>query len=215
MNQLSSVKQGRTCTVKVVRTRLLVLLVTAFAVLGLAGCQTKTGAAAIVGGSRVTEKDVSDYLVTDGSDPARAKLFVVSFLVKEKLYSKYLDEHGGIPSAAALDATHDDAVAKLLSQDLGTGAAADALIDKALIAAGVKASLRPAVLRAAEYEYATLFANQTLSADQFFAKIGAAGIKVSISPRYGSWDPKLQDVAAVKVPNFLAVTPTPTATPAS
>jgi hypothetical protein len=200
--------------VKVVRTRLLVLLVAAVAVLGLAGCQTKTGAAAVVGGSRVTEKDVSDYLVADGANPARAKLFVLTFLVKERLYSQYLAGHGGVPSAADLAETHDDAVSTFLSQDLGTGAAADAQIDKALVAAGVKASLRPTVLRAAGYEY-TALTKINKQADQFFATVGSAGIKVSISPRYGSWDPKLQDVAAVKVPDFLAVTPTPTASAAS
>lgn len=199
---------------QVVRTRLVGLAVVAVSATvlatGLSACSTKVGAAGVVDGTRISESDVNDYVVPGGTNPPQAKSFVLTFLVKEKLYESYLSTRGGIPSDAQLASLHDSAVAGVLSSSLGTGAAADAQIDTVLTNAGVKTSFRPTILRSAELE-TKAFADLGKSAADFFAAVRAADIKVSISPLYGSWNLDQQDVAAATAPNFLVPTPSSSA----
>lgn len=198
---------------KVARTRSLVLLVVAVGVLGLTGCQTKAGAAAVVGDTRISERDVADYLVRDGTDLARARGFVLTFLVKGQLYAKFLSAHGGVPSEAELRKLHDSAIAGVLSQSLGAGDAADAQIDRVLGLTGVRTAMRLVVVRSAELETAA-FLRVGKSSGEFFPVIAAAGIRVSISPRYGSWNAVQQEVGTATRPGFLAPLPSVSASPA-
>jgi hypothetical protein len=183
-------------------------------VLGLAGCQTKVGAAAVVGGDRITEKQVDNYIESTTPNAASARSLVITYLVKGQLYQKFLADRHDNPSNSDLTSLHDTAISSLLSSQLGTGSAADALIDQVLVKAGIKTSYRPILLRATELEAATftlLHVTSTTTAAEFFGAVAKAKISVSISPRYGSWDPARQDVADAKTPNFLAVKPTPSA----
>ncbi|MGI3786554.1 MAG: hypothetical protein ACRYG2_37900, partial [Janthinobacterium lividum] len=54
----------------------------------LAGCQTHVGSAATVGGQRIGESDVSNYLTTSAGDKART--LVVQTLIFQKLFEQSL-----------------------------------------------------------------------------------------------------------------------------
>jgi SurA-like protein len=182
-----------------VRRRFLITaLAASLAVAGLAGCRTNVGVAARVDGHRITESDVNAYLAPGGVDkqvvadataqgsqvPA-PRSQVLQVLIQEQLFRKVLKLRGIRPSAADLAKVHDESAAAVLRTEL-RGAALDAALDKRLPAFGIKKSFRPLLLRTQALEY--LFVKA--AGDKAQAELTKADVSVSVSPRYGAWDPK-------------------------
>ena len=182
--------------------------------LTLSGCQSKGGAAAVVDGRRISESDLADYVDAQAKDATQGRQFALIFLVKEKLYEQVLGPRGGVPAPAALAAYHDDAVTNLLSDQLGTGAAADTAIGQVLADRGLSSAMVPIIVRASELEWAA-YQRLKVAPAAFFPAVAALQIPVSVSPRYGSWNPKTQDLGDRVIPSFLTISPTqaPSAVP--
>ncbi len=193
---------------KVVSTRILLLLTALLAVVGLTGCQTKSGAAAVVDGQRISESSIAKNLVGSGDGTTNARTFVLTYVIKERLFAAYLASTGKVPTDAELAAVHDDAVNQVLSSSLGTGAAADKLIDTVLAKEGIAVGFRSTVVRSAELEELVIKAVYKTSAAQFYGDVNKAGIKVSVSPRYGSWDQSTLTLQDAATPSFLTGVPT-------
>ena len=196
---------------KAVPTRIAVLLVAALGALGLTACTPHTGAAAVVGGTRISEKSVQKYVIGSGTENSRR--LVVTYLIKQALYQRYLTDHGGVPSEAALAASHDKAVSfgfddQTTGQTIGTGAQADASLETGLKTVMVDPGYRSVVLRALELEIAAISRLNATQAAPFFADIRKAGISVAVAPRYGTWNATVQDLQAPVTPNFLKVAAT-------
>lgn len=192
---------------KVVWTRAVAAACAVLVVLSLAACQTKSGAAAVVDGTRISEGDLDRYVGNATTDNVLSKQFALTYLVKEALYERVLTDHGGVPADNVLAGYHDTAIAQILSDQLGTGAAADALISKVLVDRGVSTDLVAVVTRAVELEWAT-YQRLKVAAAEFLPTVAAFKVPVSISPRYGTWDAASQDLGNPVTPSFLTVAPT-------
>jgi hypothetical protein len=206
-----------------VRLRILtVALVSTLAVAGLAACRTNVGNAATIDGYRISESDVNNYLTPAGPDPsvvAKAKAAgqevasprseVMQFLVQEQVFRSTLASLGPVPTAAQLAALHDEAASVLLQTTL-TGDALDKALKDGLPTSGISAKFAPVYLRVQELEYSLIKSQHLTQLTQLVALVKKAGVKVSVSPRYGTWDPKTLalDGKAV-VPSYLTVQPTP------
>lgn len=180
------------------RRFLITALAATLAVAGLAGCRTNVGVAARVDGHRISESDVNGYLTPGGVDKAVAdeatsqggqisapRSQVLQVLIQEQLFRKLLAKRGIRPTQSDLAKVHDEAAAAVLRTDL-RGAALDAALDKRLPAFGIKKSFRPLLLRTQAMEY--LFVKA--AGNQAQAELTKAHVPVSVSPRYGAWDPK-------------------------
>jgi len=202
-----------------VRRRILTAALAAtLAVAGLAGCQSNVGVAARVDGHRITESSVNNYLESSGVDKTLAsqasaqgqqisapRSQVLQTLIQEQVFRKALAEQGVHPSASDLANVHDQAAASVMQTQL-TGSALDTALDKRLPAFGIKSSFRPTLLRTQQLEY--LFLKKV--GDQAQAALTKADIPVSVSPRYGAWDPKTLSLGTEAVlPSFVTPQPTP------
>jgi len=182
-----------------VRRRFLITAVAAsLAVAGLAGCRTNVGVAARVEGQRITESDVNSYLAPGGvdkkvADEANAqgnqipapRSQVLQVLIQEQVFRRVLAQQGIRPTATDLAKVHDEAAAAVLQTEL-RGTALDAALDERLPAFGIKKSFRPVLLRTQELEF--LFVKNAGGKAQ--SQLTKADVSVSVSPRYGAWDPK-------------------------
>src|SRR4051794_10501963 len=188
-------------------------LAAVLAVTGLAGCKTNVGTAAVIDGHRVTESDVNQYLTPDaqpvseqssggGTVQISPRSFVVAQLINEKLGFKILQ---AIPSVskvteAQLDAQlQNDLAGKsvtTVAEQLGLRGYTDAFYRIVLRIQEVSGVLRNAQSNGVDVSAA-------------FAKIK---FPVTVSPRYGRWDPKgLQFSSGATVPGYLDVQPGATA----
>jgi SurA N-terminal domain len=180
------------------RRFLITAVAASLAVAGLAGCRTNVGVAARVDGHRITESDVNRYLAPSGVDKQVAdqatsqggqvpapRSQVLQVLIQEQLFRRVLADQGIRPSEGDLAKVHDESAAAVLQTDL-RGIALDTALDKRLPAFGIKKSFRPALLRTQELEF--LFVKKAGGKAQ--SQLTKANISVSVSPRYGAWDPK-------------------------
>jgi hypothetical protein len=205
-----------------VRTRILTVVVaTTLAVAGLAGCRTNVGTAATVGGHRITESDVNGYITPNGADAsvaaaAKKNNQVVSprsqalqYLIQEQVFEKTLASLGKVPSAAQLASLHDDAASVLLQTNL-SGSALDRAIRKGLPSSGISARFVKTYLRVQELEYAIISSRRLTQLSQLVALVKKAHVPISVSPRYGKWDPnRLGLDGKATVPSYLTVQPVP------
>jgi hypothetical protein len=203
-----------------VRFRILTVVVaTTLAVAGLAGCRTNVGTAATVDGHRIGESDVNKFVTPTGPDAsvvANAKQNkqvvsprsqVLQFLIQEQVFEKTLASLGKVPTDSQLASLHDEAASVLLQTNL-TGSAIDNAIRKGLPTSGIRPSFVKTYLRVQELEYAIIASRQLTQLPQLLALINKAHVSISVSPRYGTWDPKtigLDGKAAV--PSYLTVQP--------
>lgn len=185
----------------------------------LAGCHTNVGVAATVGNHRITESEVNDYLTPKGVDPSVAanarsqgqtvspRTQVLQYLIQEQVFEQTLASFGSVPSAGRLAATHDDAASTLLQTQLA-GAALDKAVRTGLPTSGISASFTSTFLRVQELEYAIITAKRLQQLPQLIALIRKAHVHVSVSARYGTWDPAhLALNATVPVPTYLKIQP--------
>lgn len=178
-----------------------VALLAVLVVLGVAGCQSKVGAAAIVSGDRIAEKTVNTYISTGSPDGiAGARALVLTLLVQERLLEAQLRQHGGVPSAGDLAALHDSSLPTSEQSQGLTGAAADADLRDQIETSNVRGDFLPHYLHVIEMNH--VFSTRKLSVDDLVKS------KVSISPRYGKWDASNLVVRAFGVqPDFLLPSP--------
>lgn len=195
--------------------------VAALAVGGLAGCRTNVGTAATVGDHKISESDVNTYLTTAGPDASvianarkagqdvAPKTEVLQFLVQEQLFTRTLASTGGVPGPGQLSSSHD-AAAQLLLQTQLAGAKLDEALAQGLSRTGLRKSFAQIYLRVQELEYALIKRKKLSQFSALVALVGKANISVSVSPRYGKWDPSsLQLDRKGGIPGYLALQPTP------
>jgi hypothetical protein len=193
------------------------LVAAALAVTVLAGCKSNVGVAARVSGTTISESDVNKYVspkgvassaAAQGGDQAPSpRSEILHFLIQEQVFQKTLRHQGIRPSAGDLAAQHDAAAATLLNTQL-TGADLDKTLDRQLPRSGVRASFRNTFLRVQELEYLLIKNGRLTQFSQLLALVRKAGIKVSVSPRYGSWDEaNLQLKGTSPLPSFVSAQP--------
>jgi hypothetical protein len=207
-----------------VRLRIVIAAVAAtVAVAGLAGCRTNVGTAASVGGHRITESSVNDYITPAGADPSLAaqasqsnqsaspRSQVLQYLIQEQLFEKTLASVGQHPTAGQLAGYHDAAASLLLQTQL-TGSNLDKAIKQGLPRSGVKASFVAKYLRVQELEYALIKSRKLTQFPQLTALIKKAKVPVSVSARYGTWAPSSLSLdGKAVVPSYLTEQPAPKA----
>ena len=196
---------------------LCVVLVVAGAAAGLSACSTKVGAAAVVGGQRIPEAQVTKQILSTSTAGASSRLTVVAFLVQARLYEQADQKLGVRVSDSELRAAQAPAAATFIGGNgqIVAGQAGVAVLAKLLPTIGVAGSFAGSMLRTAELEYLTVSRLKITTQAALTARLASLHIPVSVSPRYGSWDAKLQSVGAVTTPPFLALKPTPSPSPAA
>jgi hypothetical protein len=171
----------------------------ALAVTGLSACTSKVGQAAVVGSERISTKDVDRYINPKGptaagiaSEQGQAiapRVLVLQTMVDHDLFLGVLKKSkSGAPSTAQLHAQHD-AVASQISQGQATGAAFDAALKSQLVSLGFQSSFTAYYIETQEMEAVLASAVRATTQAEFVAAIAKAKVGVSVSPRYGSWDP--------------------------
>jgi hypothetical protein len=187
-----------------VKIRLVAVLpVLSLACVGLTGCDSKAGTAAVVSGHKISETQLSSYLrpdappvrSSDGSSSIVAKTFALQYLVQNEVFSALLAANGSPVTEADL-ATAKTSVLH--------GGDEQVLTDQ-ITKAGFTSKFEPVVLR--NHELLTLLQAKLTSNQQATAAIAKLRQGVSISPRYGSWNQQslsLVGVGKKQLPSVLS-----------
>lgn len=208
------------------RPAAVVLAVSACAAAILSGCANHAGVAAAVAGHTISERQVDSYLTgrtpdasaagqTDGSPRSMALGQIVQANVFEQALAK---TQGGLPSDAQLAAAHDDAL-QLFGESV-TGTDYDAALLSSVQKFGLNTRFRDVVLRSLELEYAYIQRSGVGSPSDLAASIQKLSIPVTVSGRYGKWDPQqltVETSGSAGAPSFVHLPgiPSPSATPSS
>jgi hypothetical protein len=179
----------------------------------LTACHSNVGAAATVDGHRITESDVSKYVGvnaqgipeqdsgTGQTTNVPPKSFVLSTLINSQLFEKVLRELR-TESGRAYPTPAEFAAAEA---SVLQGATLDQL-KQGVQRSGLKGSFASVYLRERAFEAILsdeASADNGAKLDQVIAKLHP---KVSVNPRFGSWDQKTFTLAATQkdgVPSFL------------
>jgi hypothetical protein len=162
----------------------MLLPIAAVAAFGLSACDTKVGTAAVVNGSKISEVRLNDYLTpsakpisaSDGSSvPARQ--FVLSSLIRDKVFVRLLDVTGGQPKPADLTKAETTVLQGTTTQEL----------NRNIVGTGLDASFTPSYLH--QLELLSVLSGRITSDAQLNAAMAKAKLDVSVSPRYGTWNP--------------------------
>lgn len=165
----------------------------------LAGCQTNVGSAARVDGTRISESDVNQYVDPKGvpadvqsqaaSQNVRVapRSTVLSFLIMEQVFSKTLERNNIRVTDGELAALHDEAGSQLLQAQL-SGSSLDSRLEKALSRFAIKPAFAARVLRTRELELVLEQKKNVASQSALVALLKPVASRVSVTPRYGTWD---------------------------
>ena len=195
--------------------------VAVLALAGLSACRTKAGAAAFVGGHRITDGDITRYLTVKSTPypnqqgaEVRPKSLVLATLIQEKLFEKALAVKGPPATNAELDK---------LKSDVLQGAT-EAQLTTEITSSNFTASFEAQYLRSRELF--GLFGQRSgaTTSDEVVANLNKLGIRVQVSPRYGAWngpqlaldngvDPALSSVLSLEPTATPSPSPSPTAGP--
>ncbi|MGI8760344.1 MAG: hypothetical protein ACR2LF_03380 [Jatrophihabitantaceae bacterium] len=190
------------------------------AAVGLTACQSKVGAAAYVGGHRISDSEVASYVTNAGVAPSIAakasasgetlqpKVSVLDLLVKRALFQQALRAHGGVPSQGKLAALHDTALETFLGLQPAQVTGFDAYLAANQGPNGYSSGYKDLLLSTVELETALAIELKPASRQAFNAAVDKLHIPVSVSPRYGAWDAaNLQMSAdpAAGVPSFVTL----------
>jgi hypothetical protein len=155
------------------------------ALTGLAACNTKPGAAAFVGETRIPDSDVTSYLTVqstpysngNGSE-IRPRVVVLQTLIVQQLLEQALAAGGGPASQSELNQMRDSVLQGATEEQL------TAQITKS----NYTASFEPVYIRT--QELFGVYGNRihATSADAVIASVNKHDIGVEVSPRYGTWD---------------------------
>jgi len=193
------------------------LVAAALATTLLAGCKSNVGVAARVDGKSISESDVNKYVSPNGvasevaaqagDQPVSPRAEVLNFLIQERVFEQTLRSLNIRPSAGELAAQHDAAASTLLQTQLA-GDDLDRTLDKQLPRSGVRASFRDTFLRVQELEYLLITKRKLTQISELVALVRKAGIEVTVSPRYGTWDAAHLTVSSVSpLPSFVSAQP--------
>jgi hypothetical protein len=159
----------------------------ALALCGLAACDSsKAGAAAFVGGNRISDADVNGYLTVkstpypngQGQD-IHPRVVVLQTLILQQLLEKALAANGGPATESEMAQVHDSVL---------QGATEEQLTSQ-ITKSNFTASFEPVYLRTQEL-FAVLGQRlHATSAEEVIAAVNKHDIGVQVSPRYGTWDP--------------------------
>ena len=193
---------------RTVRTRCSAVLIAASVALGATGCDSNVGAAATVDGSRIAEADVAKYVNTTGSD-ANTRTGILALLVKQKLYERALSRLGVSLTEPELTALQSKSVQALSGVQVPDGQAAVDAEAAQLPKQGVTGALAPILFRAFELEYAFAVAVKAKDIAGVVAAAAAMKMRVTVSPRYGTWEADKQEIGQAVAPSFLTMSPAP------
>lgn len=193
------------------------LAVAALAVIvtaGLSGCQNKVGLAASVGGHRISESDVGKYLTVkavpftvqgqSGSTTIVPKVYALQALIVNELFDKALaDTKGGAPSKAELAAATNSV----------TSGASEAQQSAQYTKYGFAKNFAQLDIRGSALEgILAQRVGATTTAAPILAEIAKLKIPISVSGRYGAWDPKTLSISeSGGVPSFVRFATSPAA----
>jgi hypothetical protein len=187
------------------------------AVAGLAGCRTNVGTAAWVDGHRITDSDVKELVTPTGIDPSLAaqaaaqhqqiqppKSQVLTFLIQEAVYEDTLAAENVKYTEGKLTSVHDAAISEFFQGTL-SGTAFENKLAQRLPKFGIDSSFIAKLVRVAELKYLLHVNNQNTPLNTLIER---AKISVTVSPRYGTWEPKSLAVnPKAPVPGYLSVQP--------
>ena len=184
----------------------------------LTGCTSKVGVAAVYDGHTITDSDVAQYLTSaaqpvPGQDPqgnatqVPGRIFVLDTLLSEHVYTDILKATpDGLPDSATLDAIKKQAF----------GANPEATVTTQLAKYGYKASLTPHLINE-QVLLETIREEVQQGGLNINAVLKQVHPKVTVSPRYGSWDSQRLQLAndpKAGLPDFVTLN-TPPASSAS
>ncbi|MEO6884908.1 MAG: hypothetical protein ABI232_01295 [Jatrophihabitantaceae bacterium] len=210
--------------------QLTVALAVLVAAATLTSCSSKVGTAAVVGGHSISDSDVAHYITPAGPDPSAisaaqaqgqtlqpSRVQVLSQLITQKVFRAALADSGSEPSAAEIAAAHDDAVS-LIGQSQTIGADYDNAITAQMITYGFTDQFAHVIVQTQELEYLLVKRVNAASATDLLAAINKLNIPVTVSGRYGTWDPSqlaLTSSGNAGLPSFVtfasAAAPSPSA----
>jgi hypothetical protein len=190
-----------------VRRAITALAAAAVLVSALTACQSKVGGAAFVGSTKITESQVAGYVDVNAPAPASGdpgpKALVVQELAKRLVFAKVVAALGSAPTDDDLASYHDSALSTLFGSQV-SGAQADADLRQAAAKEGLKPSFDAVYLHNAELNAAlSAYAQSASAADVTKINKVVTDTKVTINPRYGTWDPKQIGLAATTSPSWL------------
>jgi hypothetical protein len=159
----------------------------ALALCGLAACGTKAGAAAFVGGTRISDADVNQYLTVQATpysngqgQEIRPRVVVLQTLILQELLQQALAKSGGPATDSELAQVRDSVL---------QGATEEQLTSQ-ITKSNFDASFEPVYLRTQELFAVLGERAHATSADEVIAAVNKHNIGVQVSPRYGTWDSK-------------------------
>lgn len=192
----------------------------ALALAGLSACQTNAGAAAFVGGDRISQADVNKYLEPGYTAPSPTagqqqsqppRVLALDTMLETRLLTTLLDRSlGGVPSDDELNALHDKAFTVQLQAQV-QGSEADRQLGSVLVKSGVKEEFVPVFLRNLELKQAVIDKLNAHAQTEIATEINKLGIKVKVNERYGTWSAQNAQLDSY-TPDFLelgADTPAP------
>ena len=212
-----------------VRRVMTVVALAAVAASGLSACQSKVGAAAFVGKTRITESDVASYVLVTGAPSAtptpgdtsstaaaNPKGTALSWLLQEAVYTDVLaatppgpGTKKSVPTDAELAAVHDEALQIQFHASVA-GEQADQQLAAGLADSGLEPKFLTLFIRTFELEQIAIDRLDAKSPADLGAAFAKLRIDVKANPRYGSWDPSTLKLAQATPPSFLErVTPVP------
>ncbi|MEP6853360.1 MAG: hypothetical protein ABJA87_11990, partial [bacterium] len=173
-------------------TRIVVALAALVSLSGLTACDSKVGAAAYIDGERISEQQLNTY-VLPGAKPFQnqqgrtlyPKTYVLQQLIQGRVADRIIADHGGTMTAAEARAAR--------AQVLGSNTE-DQIIEQ-VAASGFSAKAEGVLVDTAT-RLVVLQKRFPAVADasQLLAAVQKADVRVSVSPRYGKWDPSTLSV---------------------
>ena len=183
------------------------LVAAALAVTGLSACQSRVGAAAYVGSTRISESTIGKYVTRSAADtvdqnsgqPVNPKSQVLNLVIYDDLFDRVFASRGGQPSAAVLAAARTQALTQI-------GAPSLAALETGLESGGYSKAFATVYLDE-QAKYALLTTALKDTDGSILAKtVQDLHVKVSVSPRYGDWDEAHLSVSAgPSTPSFLTL----------
>lgn len=180
-------------------------------VAALAACDTNVGAAAKVGGDRISESDVNGYL-TPAAAPFQngqgqqvvPRSFVLQTLIRSELFSRGLAAGGGLPTPGQIA----DKTTQLLNGET------EAALTQQIVKSGFAARFEPVYLRAQVLLQMYAERVKATSLIDVYKAVAKLRVPVSTNPRYGPWQAASLAIGPVELPGFVKLA-TPPARPAA
>lgn len=171
-------------------------------VIALGACDTNVGTAGRVGGDRISESDVNQYL-TPASAPFQngqgnqvvPRSFVLQTLIRDRLFTRALVADNALPSPGEITSR----TTQLLNGQT------EASLTEQITKSGFAARFEPVYVRSEVLLQAYAEHVKATTAAQVSTALAKLNIPVTTSPRYGPWDPAPLAVGPQQPPDFLTL----------